>query len=94
MKWWRKPLVVRDGLSIFVSCLLLAALGLALSNAQRHTTERKFCTVVAYSKAVELRKLQAYAAEPPASEAGKAQQAEVQISLTNYIALERSLGCN
>ncbi len=93
MKWWHKPLVMRDGLSIFISCVLLATLGLFLVNGQRHTSERKFCKIVSYSRNVEQRKLDAYDENPPLTEAGRAQQDEVRISLRNYIELEHSLGC-
>ncbi len=89
----RQPATRTELTLLLIVCLSLAALGLIVNNAQRRSSERKFCDVVAGTVFQARNQLEAYRQNPPISDAGRAQQEQVGAALKQYLDLQGRLGC-
>lgn len=81
------------GLTIFVVAVTLGVLNNLKQDASQKRTDHVVCEIIAESAATERGRLQAYEAEPPATQAGKAQREASREALARWEHRARDLGC-
>lgn len=81
-------------LTIFVMAITLGVVSNLRQNAAAERTERVVCEGLADDIAGERDRLAAYAAEPPQTAAGQAQQQAAEQALRRFEDRAERLGCN
>ncbi len=79
---------------VMVATVVMSAGGsIAFSTINTNESERKFCAIVATSILQAQQRIDTYAAAPPTTDAGRAQEAQAVTSLDEFTRLQRELDC-
>lgn len=89
----RRPGVGYAVLTLFVVTLTWGGIVNFRQNSARERTDRVVCEILAEGAATEQGRLEAYAQEPPATDAGRAQKRASEQALVRWEHRARDLGC-